>query len=137
MGNNKKILMLLVMTIIGLAVTGCSDKETATAVAICTAPPAVPANIDLDYSNGNATISWAVNNVDSDLAGYVVVRERYGMSETLISSPAMVNSYVDSNPLSGSSMYHVYSVDQSGNQSAVSTTYLSVELGHQAGELSN
>jgi len=137
MGNNKKILMLLVMTIIGLAVTGCSDKETATAVAIDTAPPAVPANIDLDYSNGNATISWAVNNVDSDLAGYVVVRERYGMSETLISSPAMVNSYVDSNPLSGSSMYHVYSVDQSGNQSAVSTTYLSVELGHQAGELSN
>lgn len=137
MGNNKKILMLLIMTIIGLAVTGCSDSDTATAVAIDTAPPAVPANIDLDYSNGNATISWAVNNVDSDLAGYIVVRERYGMSEALIATPSLVNSYVDTNPLSGSSMYHVYSVDTSGNQSAVSTTYLTVALGHQVGDLSN
>ncbi|MFT5234351.1 MAG: hypothetical protein ACI9UK_002138 [Candidatus Krumholzibacteriia bacterium] len=135
--NNKKILMLLVITIIGLTVIGCSDSDTGTAVVLDTAPPAVPANIDMDYNNGNATISWAVNNVDSDLAGYVVVRERYGMSETLVSSPALVNSYVDSNPLTGASMYHVYSVDTSGNQSAVSTTHLTVELGHETGELYN
>ena len=140
MVSNKKIVTLVLITVVGLAFTGCSDNETAALVApvaIDTAPPAVPANVDLQYSDGSATISWAANTVDSDLAGYLVVRERYGVSETLVAAPALINSYVDAAPLTGSSMYHVYAVDTAGNESAVSTTYLTVSVGHQESELAN
>ena len=138
MASNKKIAILMLITLVSLAFTGCSDSnDNPAAVIIDTAPPAVPAELDLDFSDGYATISWAQNTVDADLAGYVVTRERYGVVEGLVASPAMINSYIDANPLSGSSQYHVYSVDTSGNASAVSTTYLTVALAHPTGELSN
>ena len=47
----------------------------------------------------------------------------------------LISSYEDANPLSGSSQYHVYSVDLSGNQSAVATVNLTVTLGHQTADL--
>lgn len=135
MATNKKIATLMLITLVGLAFTGCSDSnDSVLAPTVDTAPPAVPANVDLQYADGAATISWAANTVDADLAGYIVERERYGVSETLVASPALITSYVDNAPLSGSSMYHVYAVDNSGNQSAVSTTYLTVALGHGTGE---
>ena len=138
MASNNKIMILMLIALVSLAFTGCSDSDdNPAAVVLDTAPPAVPAELDMDYSNGSATISWAQNTVDSDLAGYIVTRERYGVSEDLVSAPAMINSYIDANPMSGSSQYHVYSVDTSGNASAVSTTYLTVALGHQSSELSN
>jgi len=124
---NKKIVTLTLITLVGLAFVGCSDNDTQpTAAVIDTAPPALPANINLAYSSGVATISWDVNTVDQDLAGYVVMREQYGASKTLVATPAMIQSYTDSHPLSGTSQYNVHAVDTSGNQSAVSTTYLTV-----------
>lgn len=138
MASNKKIMTLMLIALVSLAFTGCSDSDdNPAAVVLDTAPPAVPAELEMDYSNGSATISWAQNTVDSDLAGYIVTRERYGVTEDLVSAPAMINSYIDANPMSGSSQYHVYSVDTSGNASAVTTTYLTVALGHQSSELSN
>ncbi len=137
MVSNKKIVTLVLITVVGLAFTGCSDNDSAVVapVAIDTAPPAVPADIDLAYASGAATISWAANTVDADLAGYIVIRERYGVSETLVGTPALINSYVDNAPLTGSSQYHVYSVDTTGNQSAVSTTYLTVAQSHRMDDL--
>ena len=138
MASNKKIMTLMIIALVSLAFTGCSDSDdNPAAVVLDTAPPAVPAELDMNYADGAATISWAQNTVDSDLAGYIVTRERLGVSETLVSSPAMINSYIDANPLLGASLYHVYSVDTSGNASAVSTTYLTVSRGHQTAELSD
>jgi len=138
MVSNKKIGSLVLITLISLAFVGCSDSDnSATAPVIDTAPPAVPASLDLAYAGGSATISWAVNSVDADLAGYVVTRERNGVSENLVASPALINSYVDADPLLGSSMYHVFSVDTSGNQSAVSTTYLTITRSHRTSQLEN
>jgi hypothetical protein len=138
MASYKKIMTLMLIALVSLAFIGCSDSnDNPAAVVLDTAPPAVPAELDLQYSDGSATISWAQNAVDADLAGYIVTRERYGVVEDMVAAPALINSYIDANPLSGSSEYHVYSVDTSGNASAVSTTYLTVALGHQSGELSN
>ena len=128
MVGNKKIVTLALITLVGLAFVGCSDNNTQpTAAVIDTAPPALPANINMAYSSGVATISWDVNNVDQDLAGYVVMREQNDVSKPLVATPAMIQSYTDSTPLSGTSQYHVYAVDTSGNQSGVSTTYLTVK----------
>ncbi|MDX2472399.1 MAG: hypothetical protein QNL91_01695 [Candidatus Krumholzibacteria bacterium] len=138
MASNKMIMTLMLIALVSLAFTGCSDSDdNPAAVVLDTAPPAVPAELDLQYSDGSATISWAQNTVDSDLAGYIVTRERYGVVEDMVAAPALINSYIDANPLSGSSEYHVYSVDTSGNASAVSTTYLTVALVHRSHELSN
>ena len=138
MASNKKIAILMLVTLVSLAFTGCSDSDdNPAAVVVDTAPPAVPADLDLNYSNGTATISWAQNNVDADLAGYIVTRERNGVAEDLVAAPALINSFIDANPLSGSSQYHVYSVDTSGNASAVMTTYLTVTLSHQDSQLSD
>ena len=131
MVSNKKIVTLVLITVVGLAMTGCSDSDTAAVLApavIDTAPPAIPTNLDSEFSGGNATLTWSANT-DLDLAAYVVVREHYGSSEDLASVSKTATSYVDSSPLAGNSAYHVYAVDTSGNQSAVSTTYLSVSVG--------
>jgi hypothetical protein len=77
-----------------------------------------------------ATISWDANVVDSDLAGYIVTRERQGESETLVATPTLLTTYTDEAPVVGSSSYHVYAVDTSGNESAVSTVYLMVAVEH-------
>ncbi len=137
MASNKKIMTLMIITLVGLAFAGCSDSDTSpAAVAIDTAPPAVPTNLDVDYSSGVATISWAANTVDADLAGYIVDREKNSVRESLVSTPALITAYVDNDPLIGASQYIIYAVDTSGNRSAVATINLEVSLGHQTGELS-
>ena len=66
MASNKKIMTLMLITLVSLAFTGCSDTDdNPAAVVIDTAPPAVPAQLDLDYSNGSATITWATNQTSS------------------------------------------------------------------------
>jgi hypothetical protein len=131
MASNKKIVTLVLITLVGLAFTGCSDNDSQpTAAVIDTAPPALPSNVNLDYSDGMATISWDVNTVDTDLAGYIVMRERNDVSVALVAAPAMIQSYTDPNPPVGTSQYHVYAVDTAGNESAVSTTYLTVTQNH-------
>jgi hypothetical protein len=138
MASNKKIVSLVLITLVGLAFTGCSDSDSSpAAVAIDTAPPAVPSNLDMDYSAGAATMTWATNTVDADLAGYVVVRESNGATTTLVSAPALINSYVDNSPVLGVSYYHIYAVDTSGNQSAVATVNLVISSTHRSSDLSS
>jgi len=138
MASSKKIVTLMLITLVGLAFTGCGNSNPASVAALDTAPPAVPANLSVDYASGAATISWAANNVNADLAGFIVTREHSGVSESLVASPSMITSYTDASPLAGASMYHVYAVDFAGNQSAVATTYLTVAGGaHRPGQLGN
>ena len=136
MVSNKMIVTILLTAIVALTGAGCSDENPVTpTTAIDTAPPAVPANLSADYSGSAAVINWDLSTVDTDLAGYIVVRERNGVSDTLVSTPSMISSYQDMNPKTGTSVYHVYAVDHTGNMSAVATVSLTITLGHQSADL--
>lgn len=129
MASKKMIVTTLILGLVAVA-TGCSDSNNPIVAAPDTAPPALPSNLDVEFASGVATISWDANVVDSDLAGYIVTRERQGESETLVATPTLLTTYTDEAPLVGSSSYHVYAVDTSGNESAVSTVYLLVAVEH-------
>ena len=136
MVSNKMIVTFMLIAIASLAFAGCTDDNPVTTVIpVDAAPPAVPANLSVDYSAEKAVVNWDISTVDLDLAGYVVTRERYGVTDTLVGTPALISSYEDANPLTGSSLYHVYAVDQAGNRSAVATVGLTVTLGHQSSDL--
>ena len=138
MVSNKMILTVMLIAAVALVCTGCSDESTVIpATVIDTAPPAVPANLSLDHSGYSAVINWTMSTVDTDLAGYIVTREHYGVTETLIGTPALISSYEDTNPLPGSTLYHVYAVDYSGNESAVATISLTIVQGHNDSDLSD
>ena len=129
MANKKMLITTLILALVAMA-TGCSDSNNPIVAAPDTAPPALPSNLEVELESGMATVSWAANVVDSDLAGYVVMRERQGEAETLVATPTLMTSFTDESPLVGSSAYHVYAVDTSGNESAVATAYLMVALSH-------
>lgn len=139
MASSKMFVTMICITLISLVAVGCSDDSnpTTTTPPVDTAPPAVPANVDVAYdlSSGSATISWAPNTTDSDLAGYVVSRDSYGDVANLVATPTLINSYQDTNPPMGTSTYSVYAVDQSGNQSAVVTAQLVRTASHQSHDL--
>ena len=138
MVSNKMIVTIMLIAAAALACTGCSDDSPVTPTTVIdTAPPAVPANLSVSHIDDTAVINWDMSTVDMDLAGYIVTRERYGVTETLVSTPALISNYEDTNPLAGSTLYHVYAVDLAGNQSAVATVSLTIVLNHETAELSN
>ena len=138
MVSNKTIVTIMLIAAVALVLTGCSDDSTVIpTTAIDTAPPAVPANLSVNHSADTAVINWDMSTVDTDLAGYIVTKERYGVTETLLATPALISSYEDPNPQAGSTMYHVYAVDYSGNQSAVATVILAIVLGHNDNDLTD
>lgn len=125
MANKKMIALTLILGLVAVA-TGCSDSNNPVTAAPDTAPPGLPSDLEVTFEGGVAVVSWAPNTVDADLAGYVVTRERQGEVQTLVATPTLMTSYQDEAPLTGSSSYHVYAVDTSGNQSAVVTAHLMV-----------
>lgn len=134
MVSNKMIVTIMLIAAATLVCTGCSDDSPVTPTTVIdTAPPAVPANLSVDHSDDSATINWDTNTVDTDLAAYVVTRERYGVTETLVST--LETTYVDPNPRAGSTLYHVYAVDQAGNMSAVATVSLTIVMNHETADL--
>ena len=137
MVSNKMIVTIMLTAIVALAGAGCSDDSTVTPTTpVDTAPPAVPANLSADYTGSSAVLNWDMSTVDTDLAGYIVVRERDGVADTLVSTPTMISSYEDTDPQTGTSVYHVYAVDHAGNRSAVAVVSLTITLGHQTADLS-
>jgi hypothetical protein len=136
MVSKKMIVTILLTAIVALTGAGCSDDNPVSpTTALDTAPPAVPANLSADYSGNGAVINWDLSTVDTDLAGYIVVREHDGVTDTLVSTPSMISSYQDMSPMTGTNVYHVYSVDHVGNMSAVATVSLTITLGHQTADL--
>ncbi len=137
MVSKKMIVTFMLIAATTMVGAGCSDDNPVTpTTSIDTAPPAVPANLNVEYDFENAQINWDMNTVDLDLAGYIVTRERYGITQVLVGTPTMITSYEDPNPQGGISQYHVYAVDQSGNESAVATVTLTVVLSHRTDSLS-
>ena len=136
MVSNRMIVTFLLITIVALAGAGCSDDNPVTpGTPIDTAPPAVPANLSVDYNAETAVVNWDLSTVDTDLAGYIVIREHNGVSEILVRTPALISSYEDPNPPSGVSLYHVYAVDTSGNQSAMASVSLTTSTGRGKAEV--
>lgn len=138
MANSKKILFGIMLCTVAILATACSDSNPVDVNnVIDTAPPATPYAVrsTVDYSTGAATISWGVNNVDSDLVGYVVTRENSGDTVYLISNPILTQSVQDADPQMGTNIYNVYAVDEAGNQSAVQHVTLAVTGTHQGEEL--
>jgi len=127
MATSKTIITLMLITLVSVIGTGCSDDAASpTAVApVDTAPPAVPANLDLDFVSGSVILSWDQNYTDSDLAGFIVRRENNGNAIELTAAPTSAAAFVDDDVPFGISEYGVFSVDLSGNESAiVSTSYV-------------
>jgi hypothetical protein len=129
MASKKTIVTFLILGLVAVA-TGCSDSNNAIVAAPDTAPPALPSNLSVAFDSGVAVVSWDANEVDSDLAGYIVTRVYRGATETLVATPTLTTTFEDSTPPVGSSSYHVYAVDTTGNESAVATTYLMVAVTH-------
>jgi hypothetical protein len=129
MASKKTIVTFLILGLVAVA-TGCSDNNNAIVAAPDTAPPALPTNLEVALEDGMAVISWDSNEIDSDLAGYIVTREYRGETETLVATPTLTTTFEDSTPPVGSSSYHVYAVDTTGNESAVATAYLMVAVTH-------
>ncbi len=124
MSSIKLIVTLALITTLSLLSVGCSSDDSPTSIVdppvIDTAPPAVPANVDAAYSNGQVTLSWDQNSTDADLAGFVVDRVNNGVTTSLVASPTMLQNFQDS-PALGLNVYQVYSVDLTGNASAIAT----------------
>jgi len=125
MSSIKLIVTLALITTLSLVSIGCSDDTTSivdppVVVVEDTAPPAVPANLGAEFYDGEITLSWDQNTTDSDLAGFIVSRDNYGVVTSLVSTPTILQS-IDDSPAMGLNIYQVYSVDQVGNASAVAT----------------
>jgi hypothetical protein len=129
MANKKMIAMTLILGLVALA-TGCSDSTTAPVTTPDTAPPTPAGNLSIAYVDGVATLSWDIEAVDADLAGYVVTREHNGATVVLLEAPTLVTTVDDTNAELGASIYHVYAVDTTGNESAPSTTQLLLTGSH-------
>lgn len=139
MANNKKIVSLVLMCMVGILATGCSDDNPTSVGQVDTAPPAVPSNLrsTFDYAAGAAVITWAENTVDGDLAGYVVTRENAGVVVAIVPTPQMIQAVEDADVCRGINTYNVYAVDLAGNQSAVAQAVVTRPLAHGTGNLSH
>lgn len=132
MASKKMIAAFLILGLVAVA-TGCSDSNTNPVAATPdTAPPALPSNLEVEFNEGVAVVSWDISSWDTDLAGYIVKRVRNGEAELLVATPTIMTTFEDNAPLRGSSSYHVYAVDTTGNESAVVTTHLLVACSRES-----
>jgi len=129
MVNNKMIVTFMLIAIASLAGAGCSDDNPVVTPTnpIDTAPLDPPAHLSLELSKGSVILDWDPT-IDVHVVNWVVTRERYGVTQFLGNISLDNSFYVDSNPLSGSSMYHVYSMDNAGRMSAAATVNLTIPL---------
>ncbi len=130
MAGKTTIKIMVLLALFALA-TGCSDSNSASPVSVDTAPPAVPSNLEATFAPnaGAVNLTWDANTVDADLAGYLVDKTHNGQTSPLFASPIQSAYCADNAPDGGVTVYQVYSVDFSGNESAVATVTVSVMTG--------
>ena len=127
MASKKRIMTFMLIALVSLFFVGCSDDSdpvtTPTAATVDTAPPAPPSNLTGTLLTASRTVdlSWDLNTVDSDLAGYIITRDNGDRNTYLVDDPINVNEYQDAYPQPGVNIYNVYSVDDSGNESAINS----------------
>lgn len=120
-----RILMLLALAgLLVFAATGCSSDST-TPVSSGNedlTPPAAPLNVSVSVKGDQVTVAWTSNS-EIDLANYRVYRGVNDGALALESACAQPR-YVDTITESGllDLAYRVSAVDESDNESALSTT---------------
>ena len=88
-----------------------------------TTPPAIPSGVAATHSGKSIQLSWTANG-ETDLAGYNVYRAGVAggpytrVNSTLVTGPSHLDSSL---PATGIVWYGVGAVDQSGNESGMST----------------
>lgn len=136
MASKKFILTLVCISTLGLLALGCGSDDDSNPVApappIDTAPPMLPGNLDVDYSEvqQTAVITWNQNVTDADLAGYVVSRGSYDLTPTVLTeTPQTANTFQDqlTDDCGRQITYYIYAVDTSDNMSAAATITLEFE----------
>jgi hypothetical protein len=135
MVNNKMIVTIMLIAIASLAGAGCSDDNPVNPTVVDTAPLDVPANLTLELSKGSAVLDWDPST-DHHVVGYMVTRERYGITQIMGNMAVEYSGYVDTTPLSGSSIYHVYALDNAGKMSAAASVNLTMPLIRRPARLS-
>ena len=85
-----------------------------------TDPPAPPAGLTGQASNGTAILSWQANQ-EADLAGYVVQRDT-GAGFTDLATLGKVQQYADTTPPTGDIGYRLVAFDTTGNRSTPSAS---------------
>ena len=134
----RKLLPALALT--ALLATGCASDENPlapTSTGADTTPPASPQSLTQHTDQGGYRISWAAS-ADADLAGYNVYR--YDPDPSRVSAWVKINgSLVTGTTHSvmvapGEWNYAVRSVDQSGNESPLSS-FITVSFGQMTGDI--
>lgn len=123
--------LLSVVALAAVLATGCTSENNPVAPTSSiedTTPPAVPQGVATKASNGGWIMTWDAN-AEADLAGYNIFRYD--------PDPSRENSYVKVNAstltdteyslpiVPGQWSYRVRAVDQTGNQSGLSTIAVS------------
>ena len=129
MVSNKMIVTLMLIAVTSLAAIGCSDDNPVTPNNIDTAPLIAPTDLTVEMDKGTAVLNWTPS-LDTRVSSYVVIRERNGNVQNIGNTPLNVFSFVDSQPLNGSSMYHVYAISQGQQTSPMVTANLTISLQH-------
>ena len=138
MKTNKKIVSVILVCLVGILATGCSeDNPVAIEIPVDTAPPALPYDVAGDFvaTSGVIALTWGVNTTDTDLVGYIVTRENRGNVVDIIAVPALVQTVEDTNPPAGTNLYQIYAVDLAGNTSAAQSVVVAIVLQHQSEDL--
>jgi fibronectin type 3 domain-containing protein len=121
----------IVATLSILALVGCSSNSSnvvSPPTQIDAAPPAIPTDLTGSVADANVMLVWAPNTIDTDVAGYMVYREKGGKVATMISTPLVESWYLDTRPnTSGDNVYRVTCVDLAGNESEYTTITVTIE----------
>lgn len=141
MVGNKFARMLLCIVLLTLTAAGCSDDsdDFVSPTPVDTAPPAVPNNVDVlhvDGTDGYVRVTWSSNTTDADFAGVMISRTNDGEVEWLTDGLVTTVAYQDFSCPRGRTVYSVYAVDQTGNQSAAATAEMVIADTHPPREIS-
>ena len=74
-----------------------------------------------NFSNYSNTLSWTVNNVDGDIAGYNIYYSENGTDSYQLIANTTLSSYTHTGLSSFKGCYRIAAVDRSGNESDLST----------------
>jgi hypothetical protein len=103
-------------------VAGCGDNGTTTSPGggdIDTTPPGIPVGVAIEADDTTLTVRWN-DNAEPDLAGYVVQRSFDEADWLVVSDVLTTSEFQDGH--SSEVYFRVSAVDQTGNQSAYSSS---------------
>jgi hypothetical protein len=130
---SKKLSLTVVCLIVAIGMIAGCGSDTANPVAPeDTAPPALPAGLNVEYTPYQqfVTVSWAPNVTDPDLAGYLIYRASYDQAPIPLVTVPQASTVFEDTSLAGAGRlltYYVRAVDTRNNVSAAATISVTLE----------